>query len=514
MTTTDPMESGGAFGVRRLSMTFGNFRVLHDVEMSFGSGEVHVLAGHNGSGKSTLIRTLSGYYSPDADASFRVDGVWETWADGHNRAADRMRFVHQDLALIPGMTVAENLALGGDAARRYLSRTSTRSDCARARHACTQIGIELNPATPVSSLSPVERTMLAVARACTDLDPSRALLVLDEPTATLPANEVTALFDLIRRLASAGTAVVLVTHAIDEILKIADRVTVLREGHVVGTHTRAELDRPLLVREIAGEQAGEPLSSSTREQLELGGDQMMVTELSNATLRGVRFTLHAGEVIGVAGLEGSGRESLAAAVAGAIPDITGSVHVDGVPIPTSNVGAAQRGGIAYVPADRGTRGVIGTLTAAENLTLSAPVRRRGLGRVHLRRDLEDATNWFEQLAVHPKTPQRPLSQFSGGNQQKVVVARALRIRPKVLVLDEPTQGVDVGATQALHSVIRATAANGAGVLICSSDLEELASVCDRVLVLVDGEVSSELTGRDIDPTALLYACLQEPTRPL
>lgn len=505
---SDATASSNSFGVRSLSKAFDDQLALDSVDLDFHGGEIHAIAGHNGSGKSTLIRLLAGFYRPEPGASFVTDGHTDRWQHGREAARDRLRFVHQDLALIGDLSAADNLALASDARRSGVGRTSRRAEYDDARAALDLLGITLDVSAKVADLSPVERTMLAVARACHGMEPAHTLLVLDEPTATLPIHEVETLFALIRRLAASGAAIILVTHALDEMLQLADTISVLRDGVLTGSHARAEITREDLVRAITGvSSVGDDLAAPVPERD--GAPALSVKALSGLGLARVDLELHPGEVVGVAGLDGSGRERLAAAIAGADPTVTGVAESFGEPLPLGSLRRLQRRGIAFVPGDRANLAVVPDLTAAENLTLSRPPQRRRSIALDRRRERSDVRTWLEKFEVSPPRPDRLLGAFSGGNQQKIVVARSLYLAPALLLLDEPTQGVDVGAKRALYRIMRSAASDGTAILICSSDLEELAEVCDRVIVMIAGSVACELTGAALTSSNLLRATLQE-----
>lgn len=497
-----------ALVARGLSKSFGGVPALSSVDLTIGSGEIHALLGENGSGKSTFIKILSGFHQPDA-GDVAVDGVPIALGSAEQAYASGCRFVHQDLGLVESASVLDNLYLNAG----FPCRLGTiRGGAARAR-ACRELAVvglgDLDPRAPVATLSPAVKTGIAVTRALLRDDSVEArLLVLDEPTATLPDNEVRQLLDIVRRVASTGVGVLYVTHRLDEVFDLADNVTVLRDGRKVATTAVAALDRRRLINLLVGSEFDEIHAASASLHSERGQTVLSVRGLQAGPLRDVDLDARPGEIIGVAGITGSGRETLLGSLFGATPREGGTVHVDGRLIPPMRPPAAMVCGMAYLPADRKLHGGLMELSARENLTLSdlQPFWRR----LRLRRSEEaaEARHWFARLAVRPSGGQdRPLSTFSGDNQQKILFGKWLRRKPKVFLLDEPTQGVDVGAKAELHRQLLDAADAGSTVVISSSDVDELAALCHRVIVLRDGEVVADLTGKDVSIPTITRECL-------
>lgn len=479
--------------VRNLSKTFPGTRALRGVDFDVAPGEVHALVGANGSGKSTLIKILAGVHDPDPGATAEVRG--ESFELGNVTAADRagLRFVHQDTGLVMTLDAADNFALG----RSFETRRSGRIDWKRQRElastAIRALGYDFDVRRPVGELRASERTGIAIARSLQGWEEHASILVLDEPTASLPKPEVEALFDVVRRVRSLGVSVIYISHHLDEVFAVADRVTVLRDGEKVTTREVSSLTRDELVELMVGsivERSGASRSSVPgKPVLEIDG-------LSAKVLDGIDVTVRQGEIVGIAGITGSGRDEISSVVFGG-KERRGSVKVNGTPLPVERPDVSVAMGVGLVPADRHGEGVILDMSVLENLTITElrPYWQRMIFRHGGER--ADAQTWIEKLSVTPRRTHPLVATLSGGNQQKVVIGKWLRIDPSVLLLDEPTQGVDVGSKAEIHALVDEAAEKGTAVLVCSSDESELERMCDRVIVLNDGRICGELVGADV-----------------
>lgn len=488
-----------------LSKTYPGQVALDHAAVQVLPGEIHALVGQNGSGKSTLIKLLGGYVQADHGGRVLFGGqpvdLWSL-----DRATRRqIRIVHQDLGLVPTLSTVENLGLGRGYHTGLGGRIRWRSEVRRAQELLLAFGLAPDVRQPVATLSAAERAAVAIMRALQEWDSSRpGLLVLDEPTASLNRGEVDALFREVRRVADEGAGVLFVSHMLDEVLELADRVTVLRDGKVVASgEPVTELDERRLVELIVG-RAVDDLYPDIEHHV--GRPVLEAEMVFGITLRGVNLKIHRGEVLGVAGLVGSGREEIAGALYGATPRFAGKVLVDKHKVfatPRDSI----RAGVAFVPADRKSHG----LDPQERLYQHIPLPRLGplQGRVRLLHGemRAESSAWAERLDVQPRLVDRRMEKFSGGNQQKAVLARWLRTEPKVLLLDEPTQGVDVGAKAAIYEQIRDCAESGMAVLVASSDAEELVHLCDRVLVFRSGNVAVELRGNTLTEERLVAETL-------
>ena len=488
-----------------LSKTYPGQVALDHAQLRVMPGEVHALVGQNGSGKSTLIKLLAGYVKADhgGEAFFGGEQV-DLWTlDREVRR--RIRIVHQDLGLVPTLSTVENLGLGRGYHTDAIGRIRWRSEVRRAQELLLAFGLAPDVRRPVATLSPAERAAVAIMRALQDWDVNQpGLLVLDEPTASLNRGEVDALFREVRRVADQGAGVLFVSHMLDEVLELADRITVLRDGKVVASGVLAkDLDERQLVELIVGRAVADLYPDVGHV---VGRPVLEVENVFGISLRGVTLKVHEGEVLGIAGLVGSGREEVAGALFGATPRFAGKVLVDKRKVfatPRDSI----RAGVAYVPADRKAVGLDMQERLHEHIVLPrlGPVQ----GKVRLRQRVarREAGQWATALDVQPPLLDRRMEKFSGGNQQKAVLARWLRTDPKVLLLDEPTQGVDVGAKAAIYRKIRDSADEGMAVLVASSDAEELVNVCDRVLVFRSGGVAIELRANTLSVERLIAETL-------
>jgi ribose transport system ATP-binding protein len=475
--------------VRDISKTYPGLRALHGVDLEVAAGEIHGLVGGNGSGKSTLLRVLAGVTVADPGGTIEAAGrryPVRRWSPGAAAAAG-LRFVHQDPGLFPALSVAENLALGGDHPTGALGRIRWRRLYTEAAQRLAEYGLSVPVRTPVARLAPGERTWLAIVRAVQGLRPvGGGLLCLDEPTAALPAEDVARLFAELRGYAAAGHAVVYVSHRLDEVLALADRVTVLRDGRRVATGAAADLTERSLIAMISGSpgrgSAPPPVPPVDRP---LG---IECTALAGGPLRGVSLHVNAGEVVGVAGPLGSGRSTLLRMLFGAYPVAAGQIRLAGKRVHWRSPAQAMQAGVAYVPERREADGIFRGLTVRFNLTAAdlrryAPVRAR-------RRERGAAAESVAHFAIATPDDRRPVETLSGGNQQKVLLARWLRRHPRVLLLDEPTRGVDAATRAVIYSRILQARQAGTAILLVASDLAELAAVCDRIALLHDGRVAA------------------------
>jgi len=479
--------------VRNLSKTFPGTTALRSVDLEVAPGEVHALVGANGSGKSTLIKILAGVHEPDPGASAEVRG--EPFELGSVTAADRagLRFVHQDTGLVHSLDAADNIALGRSFETRAFGAIDWRRQCKVARDALAALGYRFDVRRPVGELRASERTGIAIARALLDWEDHASVLVLDEPTASLPKPEVEALFDVVRRVRSMGVSVIYISHHLDEVFAVADRVSILRDGVKVGTRPVAGLTHDELVELMVGTVVER---TATRRAPSERVPALSLEGVSGKVLHGFDLTVHRGEIVGVAGITGSGRDEVAPLVFGG-RERTGRVTVSGKVLPPERPDLAVSLGVGLVPADRHGEGVILDMSILENLTISdlRPYWQRFVYR-H-RGERSDAQGWVERLRVKPRRLDPQVATLSGGNQQKVVIGKWLRIEPAVLLLDEPTQGVDVGSKAEIHALIDEAAEKGTAVVVCSSDEAELERLCHRVVVLADGRVRAELGGDEI-----------------
>jgi ribose transport system ATP-binding protein len=492
------------------SKTFGTARVLTDVELEIGPGELHALIGHNGSGKSTLVKCLSGFYRADAGSSATVGGT--VLPLGDTSAADSLglRFIHQDAGLLASLSVTDNIALGVGYARSRDGRIDWRATHRRTQHLLDELGYDIDARQPVRELRRAQQTGVAIARAIAPRpDSTPSLVVLDEPTANLDKGEADHLFAVLDRLLARGVAALLVSHHLEEVLEHARTVTVLRDGRVVRSAPVTSISSTDELVELMVGVVGLADTAAPVEAVSAAGPEPILTVrgLGTRLVRALDLDLGPGEIVGIAGISGSGREDVASAVFGGLPR-SGEVTVHGRRLAECRPGRAVRSGMSLLPAQRHEHALFAHRSVAENVTASQlPTRGRVVMDASEQRRV--TMEWINRLSIKPPDPTAPIEQLSGGNQQKALLARCLRTSPSVLVLDEPTQGVDVASAVELHNQIRRAAEAGAAVLVASSDNDELVRICTRILVLRDGKVAAHLRGSQISRDHLDVLTLRE-----
>jgi galactofuranose transport system ATP-binding protein len=501
-TTGRVLEAAGVLKV------FPGVRALDHVSFTLGRGEVHALVGENGAGKSTLIKVLTGVYQADAgQVRYRDEVVSFSSPLDAQRAG--ISTIYQEVNLVPSMSVARNLFLGREPRGRF-RLIDFGAVHERAREILKGYGVDVDVRRPLGSLGMGTQQMVALARA---VSVDAQVVIMDEPTSSLEPREVGRLFEVIRGLRDQGRSVIYVSHRLDELYQICDRVTVLRDGRLVHTGKMAELERLRLVSLMLGRKLSEVRAEGATKfsgsHAQDGQDEqdppvLTATGLTRRhMLDGVSLALRPGEVVGLGGLLGAGRSETAKAIAGALKVESGEVVVAGVPLRTGSVSAAIRAGISLLPEDRKAEGIVPTLSVRENIALAALPRLSRAGIVSDRRVDRIVETFMKRLRIKAAGPGQPVGELSGGNQQKVLLARWLAMNPKVLLLDEPTRGVDVGAKAEVQMLIDELAVDGLAVLLISSDLEEIVEGCDRVVVLRDGAVQGELHGTEVSEEAIM-----------
>jgi ribose transport system ATP-binding protein len=487
-------EGEHALKLDGINKWFGDAHVLTDVSFELGRGKVVALLGENGSGKSTIIKILSGFYEAASGGRIEIGGIElptpVTPARAHQLG---LRFVHQDLGLVESMSIADNLCFAtgyGSLTAGAIRRKSVREMVSRR---LARLGLDWDPDAPVRSLSPAQRTMLAIARVLGDPDDrSPRMLVLDEPTAALPAAEVGQVFEAIDRVVADGGTVLYVSHRIDEVMQIADELLVLRDGKII-THRSAEgLSHEKIVSLLLGRELTRVVPAGTSLEaaaIETGDEYVLqLRNVSGDRIVDLDLDVHAGEILGISGLAGCGRSELVRLIAGAQRPRSGEMTLAGRPYAPSSPSDAIRAGVTYVPEDRRNHGCVGPLPVQQNLTL---LDLRPLGSafwLNKRKERKEAVSLIERFNIRPTDPTRPIAKLSGGNQQKVVLAKALRVNPRIIILDEPTQGIDIGAKSDIAARVRDLARAGMTVILASSDGPELVSLCHRVVILDRGRI--------------------------
>ncbi|MEV4903940.1 sugar ABC transporter ATP-binding protein [Streptomyces albidoflavus] len=465
-----------------VSKSFLGVRVLHDVDLDLRAGEVHALVGENGAGKSTLMKILAGEHVPDG-GRLTLDGTPRSFTHPAQAQAAGIGVIHQEFALLEHRTVAENVFLGREPGRFGLvDRRTMERRTAELLGEIDETGI--TPRTPVHTLSVARRQTVEIVKA---LASDVRVLVMDEPTAPLAEHEVARLAALVRRLAARGLGILYISHRLREVFDLSQRITVLKDGRRVTTLDTASTDSAAVVRAMVGRDLDAYYPSRARPE-EIGEPVLTVEGGANDRLAGIGLTVRAGEVVGVAGLQGSGRTSLVRALFGAAPFTAGTMTVAGRPLRPNRPREAIRAGVALVTEDRKGEGLALRQSARDNALL---VTRAVPGRTRPP-SARGAAALLERVRLRASADTQEVQYLSGGNQQKVVIAKWLAARPRVLLFDEPTRGVDVGAKAAIHTLVRELAAEGLAVLIVSSELPELLGMSDRVLVMADGRLAGEL----------------------
>jgi ABC-type sugar transport system ATPase subunit len=471
---------------RSVSKRFGGVRALREVSFAGPRGEVHALVGENGSGKSTLIRICGGVFPPD-EGTVRFEGREVAFADPLASRAAGISVVHQEIPICPDLTAAQNVLLGHDLPKRA-GLIDWGEVNRRATAVFSELGVDIPPGVLAGDLPIAQRQLVAIAQALT----FRAkLLILDEPTSALSKQEAERLFAIVRGLRARGITIIYVSHRLEEVFGIADRISALRDGRYVGTVPRAEATPEQIVRMMVGREITQLFP---KEDNATGEVLLRVRGLSAPGLfSDVSFDLHRGEVLGLVGLQGSGTSEVLRALAGQVPRVRGEVLLDGEPIHPSSAAETIRRRIAYVPADRQGEGLFAPMSVRENAGLLLLSKlAKALGWVPNRALDETVRDMVNRFQIRTASLVAPVSSLSGGNQQKVVIARSLSREPLVILLDDPTRGIDVGAKAEVHQILNGMTRQGRGVLLVSSELPEVLAMSDRVLAMYGGRVVAEL----------------------
>jgi ribose transport system ATP-binding protein len=482
---------------RGICKQYGGVPVLKNVDLEVRSGEVHALMGENGAGKSTIIKIITGVQSKD-DGELFIDGMPVEIGTRQDARAAGISVIYQELSLIPALTVAENIFLGQELTTRGVLAKKRMNDAVR--ELIDQYGFELKPTSIVESLGMAKRQMVEILKA---LSGNARLIIMDEPTASLSSAETEKLFDTIDGLKTKGTAILYISHRLEEVLRIADRLTVMRDGERVGMLEKGAISAATVTKMMIGR---EIRRISDRGEPSLNPEMCLeVRDLSyRKLLKGVSLTASGGEVLGIGGLVGSGRTELIKCIYGALKPSGGAITMNGKPI-RKTVGANIRNGFGLVPEDRRREGYVPNLSVERNITAASYDMLAKTGFVSRKAEIAHAEKAIRDYDVRPPLRRLPLGNLSGGNQQKVVLGRWLSRESKVLLLDEPTAGVDVGVKEDLYNYIWSLAGSGAIVIMVSSDLEELTYVSDRILVMYGGRFFEEFTRRSASQEAILLA---------
>src|SRR4028118_1961509 len=494
------------FRLSNATKRFGGVTAVEGVTFDLRPGEVHALMGENGAGKSTLMKIVHGLYPPD-EGALEVDGEVVEFSTPRDAEAAGIAMIPQELDLFPELTIAENLFVGRRRLRTRWGTLDQNAMRAEARQRLRSLGVELDVTAALKRLSAANQQIVAIARA---LVGEAKAVVMDEPTASLTEREVQQLFKIISELTSSGVGVVYISHRMDEIFKISDRVTVLRDGRHISTAPASELDAEELVRLMVGRPLNELFTRTPHDLKEIG---LEVSGLSRSgEFEDVGFVLRRGEILGLAGLVGAGRSELAQTIFGVRVPEAGEIRIDGEEVTIRSPHAAMERGIFYVPEERRSQGLILPFSIKNNITLSILDRISRFGFVP-RSEQQTADRFAEGLSIRGASITDPVSRLSGGNQQKVVLAKSLAREPSILLLDEPTRGIDVGAKSEIYRLIDALAEEGKAILLISSELEEVLSMSDRVVVMREGRVTGEVGRSEANQERVMTAATGGKNRP-
>lgn len=489
--------------MKGISKSFPGVRALDDVDFALRAGEVHVLMGENGAGKSTLMKILSGTYPPDGGEIW-LRGTRVQIRHPSQAIALGISTIYQELLLVPDMTVAENILLGREVMRSrglgIIDWAAMRREADRVLNGVLEGGIDVGRI--LSSLSLAQQQLVEIARA---IARGSEIIIMDEPTSALTSRDIGKLFDVIRKLKREGKAIVYISHRMDEIYQIGDRATVLRDGCLVGTHDLKDVTTERLIRMMVGRELREQFP---KEVAPLGEPALEVSGVSRGdALKDIRLEVRRGEIVGLAGLVGSERTELARAIFGADPIDRGTIRVDGREVALRSPRDGVAAGIGLIPEDRKLGGLVGILPVRENVTMALLTYALGRWRVDRAKERALASRYVSQLQVKTPSLERAVRFLSGGNQQKVVVAKWLCTHSKVLIFDEPTRGIDVGAKVEIYKLMNELARSGVGILMISSEIPEILGMSDRILVMHRGRIAGEFPRRHANQEVILRCAL-------
>jgi len=493
--------------MEKISKSFPGVRALDEVDLEVYEGEVLALVGENGAGKTTLMEILNphpaptGFYKQDSGRIF-LRGEEIRPRNPSEAQALGITFIHQHFNLAPNLTVAENIFLGREPHRFKALRIVDREEMQRkTREILDSLGVDISPGALVGGLGMAQRQIVEIAKA---LSRDASLIIMDEPTSALDRDETERLFSIIRRLKSKGISTIFITHRLEEVFEIADRVIVLRDGKRVGAMNISDADMNTVVRMMVGRE----LTMFPKEPAEIGDPIMEVEGLSqDGVLQDISFQLKRGEILGVAGMVGAGRTEMARALFGIDKRDSGRIYIDGQEVRISSPRDALRAGLGLVPEDRQLQGLILLMAVKENITLPGLDRISRWGVINRSKEREIADYYVDKLMIQTPSIHQPVIGLSGGNQQKVVLAKWLALKPRVLVLDEPTRGIDVGAKSDVHALMSEIAGQGIGIVMISSEMPEILGMSDRIIVMAEGRITGEFTREEADQEKIMNCAM-------
>jgi rhamnose transport system ATP-binding protein len=487
---------------RGISKQFAGVEVLSDIDFDLESGEVHALLGENGAGKSTLAKIIAGVHRPTT-GTILVNGREVEVPSPHAAQDLGITLIHQEPISFPDLSVAENLVLGREDGGP-LSPVPWAEMMTEARRLMDQLGVRLDVTRPMRGLSIADQQMVEIARA---LASDARVIIMDEPTAPLTPKEVATLFDIARRLRAEGRSIIFISHRLSEVRELCDRVTIFRDGRKVATDRTENLSDTDIIRLMIGRAVKDYHGKGATRAGEVA---LQVTGLTRpGFFRDISFTLHKGEILGLGGLVGAGRTDVARALFGIAPAEEGSIAVDGREVAIRSPGDAIDVGLAFVPEDRAVAGIFRSLSVEENITAAIPGRiaPRGVIRHGIERAL--AAEFVGRLRIRLASIRQPIGELSGGNQQKAILSRWLLTDPRVLILDEPTRGIDLGVKAEFYEMIGELAADGRAILLISSEMPELLALCDRILVMSEGHLTADIPRAEASEEAIMTAAVPQ-----
>lgn len=495
------MASEYIINLKNISKTFGGVKALNGVSLDIKRGEVHALVGENGAGKSTLIKVLAGVHFPDDGAEIYINGEKTIIKNPMDAIRKGISVIYQDISLFPNLTVAENICIGND--KVWTARLHWPQIMELAETAIAKVGAKINPTMLLKDLNLASQQIVAIARA---ISFNASLIIMDEPTSTLSSGEVENLYHIIDNLRKNNIAVLFISHKFDEVYRVASRTTILRDGKFIAAHNIKDVNPQELIRLMVGRDV--QYLSMNAEKIS-NKDILQVKSLSKkGNFRNISFELRKGEIIGITGLVGSGRSELAKAIFGLNKPDSGEIIIDGQIVTISSSSDAVKHGIGYVPENRQLEGLIAKNSVCQNMSLSILDRLcNQYNCIDVKKERTFAQEYIEKLDVRPMDMDKLVGQLSGGNQQKVVLSKWLVSNPKILIADEPTSGVDIGAKIQIHKTLRALADSGIGVIVISSELPEILAVSDRIFIMRQGSIVSVLDKKDATQESILEKAL-------
>jgi len=494
---------------RGISKRFGNTLALKGVDFIVHPGEVHALLGENGAGKSTLINILAGELQPDS-GDIIVHGKPLRLKDPHHASSLGISVVYQELSLCPNLTAAQNISLHRAADSGFLSRVDHRQLHSSALELLRQLGLlNLDVTVPVRSLSLGQRQLVEIAKALTT---NLRVLILDEPNSALTREESVHLFRVVRELRERGIAIVYVSHRLEETMQLADRITILRDGRLVDTANRQDLSIPQLIQKMVGREVDHLFHREPLREPELTRALVVSKLTDRALLKDVSFDLYVGEILGIGGLPGSGKDELVECLSGIRP-FTGDVEMDGRRVTIRSTEDVIRAGMVLVPADRRNAGAFQVLSILDNVAASSLRKVSRWGILNRKRMKDLADTYLTRMSLKARSIEQKVGTLSGGNQQKVVLARGLATEPHILLLHEPTRGIDVGAKAEIYQILNQLAARGISILIVSSELPELIGQCDRIFAMHNGRITGEYSRREASEERILASAMGQSDEP-